>query len=156
MGLELKKSASPRAEIAGEASVRAWLSRLGRSVVVNRLPGDASSRQYYRARTRSSSFIVMKLQPFADLGEQLPFIQVQGHLNRLGVNVPQIIDIDAKQGMVLLSDLGDQTLLKRLERVSKRRDQLVWFKRAIDLVLNMQLVATRATAPIDAYGLYFD
>lgn len=153
MSLELK---TKTANSSDQAAVKNWVSRLGKSVVVNQLPGDASSRRYYRVRTRSSSFIVMKMQTFADVGEQLPFIQVQRHLNRLGVNVPQIIDIDPKSGMILLSDLGDETLLKRLERVSKTRDQLVWFKRAIDLVVNMQVVATQNTAPIDAYGLYFD
>ncbi|MEW6055872.1 MAG: phosphotransferase [Bdellovibrionota bacterium] len=136
--------------------IRSWLSRLGSSVVMTQIPGDASSRRYYRVRTRNSSFIAMKTQPFDDLGEQLPFVQVQRHLSKLGVNVPQILDFEAKQGMMLLSDLGDETLLKRLERVSKKRDQLVWFKRAIDLLLNMQVVATKTSAPIDAYGLYFD
>jgi aminoglycoside/choline kinase family phosphotransferase len=139
-----------------QVSIKRWVERLGRSVNVNPIPGDASSRRYYRIKTRNASFIAMQMQPFADLGEQLPFIQVQKHLNRLGVNVPQIIDLDVKQGLILLSDLGDETLLKRLERVSKKRDQMVWFKRAIDLVVNMQVVATRTSAPIDAYGLYFD
>jgi aminoglycoside/choline kinase family phosphotransferase len=151
-------TATPRATSRNSdgAAVRTWVSRLGRSVAVTPIPGDASSRRYYRVRTRNGSFIVMKTQPFNDIGDQLPFIQVQKHLNRLGVNVPHIIDLEAKQGIILLTDLGDETLLKRLERVSKKRDQLVWFKRAIDLVINMQVVATKSSAPIDAYGLYFD
>ncbi|HRK02208.1 MAG TPA: phosphotransferase, partial [Oligoflexia bacterium] len=132
------------------------MSRLGRSVTVEALPGDASTRRYYRVRTRTASFILMKMQPFEDSGNDLTFIQVQKHLSKLGINVPQIVDVDDKSGVILLSDLGDETLLKRLERVSKKRDQLVWFKRAIDLVLNMQVVATQRSAPIDAYGLYFD
>lgn len=162
MSLDLKMNRPGPAKAVRSATpsddtlVRNWVARLGRSVAVTQIPGDASSRRYYRVRARSNSFIAMKMQPFADLGEQLPFIQVQRHLNRLGVNVPQIIDVDADQGLILLSDLGDETLLKRLERVSKKRDQLVWFKRAIDLVLDMQVVATRTSAPIDAYGLYFD
>jgi aminoglycoside/choline kinase family phosphotransferase len=153
MSLELKTGRSPSPD---QTSVRNWVSRFGRSVAVTQIPGDASSRRYFRVRTRNASFIVMKMQAFADVGDQLPFIQVQRHLNRLGVNVPQIIDAEPKQGMLLLSDLGDETLLKRLERVSKPRDQIVWFKRAIDLLVNMQVVATQNTAPIDAYGLYFD
>ena len=166
MSLELKTRLVPvrasRASVSAVSQksdddlVRSWVSRLGRSVAVTPIPGDASTRRYFRVRTRNSSFIAMKMQSFGDVGEQLPFIQVQKHLSRLGVNVPQIIDIEPKQGLILLSDLGDETLLKRLERVSKKRDQLVWFKRAIDLVLNMQVIATKTTAPIDAYGLYFD
>lgn len=154
--MQIEPASAKKLRNAEATQIKSWTSHLGRSVAVTPIPGDASSRRYYRVRTRSASFIAMRMQPFADQNEQLPFIQVQRHLSRLGVNVPQIVDVDAKQGMILLSDLGDETLLKRLERVSKKRDQLVWFKRAIDLVLNMQIVATRTTAPIDAYGLYFD
>lgn len=136
--------------------VKLWASHLGRPVTVTLMPGDASSRRYYRVRTRSTSYIVMKLDPFSTIGERLPFIQVAKHLTRLGINVPQILDTDEKQGIILLSDLGNDTLLKRLEAVSKRRDQLVWFKRSIDILLKLQIAATRYTAPIDAYGLFFD
>ncbi|MBI2607021.1 MAG: phosphotransferase [Deltaproteobacteria bacterium] len=141
-------------------ALRTWFersaTRRGRTVSIDPLPGDASSRRYYRIRVRGDSFVGMRVPPFQDVGEQLPFIQVQKHLHKLGVSVPQIFDIDARRGLILLSDLGDETLLKRLERVSKKRDQLIWFKRAIDLMLAMQISATRNTTPIDAYGLYFD
>jgi hypothetical protein len=120
------------------------------------MPGDASSRRYYRVKTKVQSYVIMKMQPFEDLAEQLPFIQVQRHLNELGVNVPSVFEIDSKAGLILLSDLGDETLLKRLERVSKNKDQLIWFKKAIDLLLKMQIKATQKSAPIDAYGLFFD
>lgn len=145
-----------KAADAFDGLVTSWVTRLGKRVTVEALPGDASTRKYYRIRTRTSSFILMKMQSFSDVGEDLAFIQVQRHLSKLGVNVPQIVDVDPKNGIILLSDLGDETLLKRLERVSKKRDQLVWFKRSIDLVLNMQIVATQRSAPIDSYGLYFD
>src|SRR5688572_25973783 len=125
-----------------EQILKGWLAKhypaVVRSMVFLPLPGDASSRRYFRIRTRNNSMIAMKLDPFPDLGEQLPYLQVQKHLHKLSINVPQIIDLDPKQGIILLSDLGDETLLKRLERVSKKRDQLVWFKRAIDLLLDMQ------------------
>ncbi len=143
-----------------EQLLKNWMNRTsfskGRSFHIDALPGDASSRRYYRIKTRTDSFIAMRLQPFESVGEQLPFIQVQKHLYKLGVNVPKVVDLDPNKGMILLSDLGDETLLKRLERVSKKKNQLVWFKQAIDLLLQMQVQATMNTAPIDAYGLYFD
>lgn len=129
---------------------------VGKSVNIEALPGDASSRRYYRIKTKTDSFVAMKLQPYRDLADQLPFLQVQRHLAKLKVNVPQIVDADSGKGLILLSDLGDETLLKRLEKVSKKKDQLVWFKQAIDLLLQMQISATKTSAPIDAYGLYFD
>lgn len=136
--------------------VRDWVSKKAKSATLTRLPGDASSRHYYRVRARGASYIVMKLAPFVDQGDQLPFVQVQRHLAKLGVNVPQVLDLNPKLGTILLSDLGDETMLKRLESASKTRDQLVWFKKAIDLLAHMQTAATQQTAPIDAYGLYFD
>ncbi|MGE4232321.1 MAG: aminoglycoside phosphotransferase family protein [Bacteriovoracia bacterium] len=154
-----KKAAQKKSEhllVVKNWCVKHFKARAGRSLAVTALPGDASSRLYFRIRTKTNSFIVMKMQAFIEQGEHLPFIQVQRHLHRLGVNVPQIIDTDEKNGIILLSDLGDETLLNRLQNVSKPRDQLVWFKRAIDLLLNMQLRATEHSAPIDAYGQYFD
>ena len=133
-----------------------WIGKIKKSFTMIPIPGDASSRRYFRVKTRSSSFILMKMSPFDDQGDKLPFVQVQKHLNKLSINVPQILEIDSKKGFILLSDLGDETLLKRLERVSKKRDQLIWFKKAIDLLVKMQVSATRNTVPIDAYGLYFD
>ncbi len=120
------------------------------------LPGDASTRRYYRVKFKNSSLITMQLQPFLDLGDNLPFLQVQKHLSKLGISVPKIFDCDPKSGIILLQDLGDETLLKSLELVSKKQEQVAWFKKAIDLLLKMQTKATRNTAPIDAYGLYFD
>ena len=157
-----------------QQSIKEWVGRTRKSSLkIERIPGDASSRHYYRIYgketsslttkkaqsqldTQLNSMIAMKMAPYADQGDRLSFIQVQRHLANLGVNTPSIIDLDPEQGLILLSDLGDETLLKRLETVSKKSDQLVWFKSAIDLLLEMQTKATAQTAPIDAYGLYFD
>ncbi len=136
--------------------IKNWIAKNKKTTTIEKLPGDASSRRYYRVKSKNNSYIVMKLQEFIEQGEQLPFIQVQRHLFDIGVNVPEIIDVDPVQGMILLKDLGDETLLKRLDTISKTKDQIVWFKKAIDLLLKMQITATRKTAPIDAYGLYFD
>lgn len=141
-------------------SLKSWIKKTesigGKSFQVQQLPGDASARRYFRIENKEHSYVLMQLQPYSDLGEQLPFLQVQKHLNRLHVPVPQVIEVDPRKGFILLSDLGNETLLKRLERVSKQKDQCIWFKRAIDLLLQMQVTATKTSAPIDAYGLYFD
>lgn len=141
-----------------ELLLKNWINKSSgsKNIRIEPMPGDASSRRYYRVKTRDDSFVAMKMPPFVEVGDQLPFVQVQKHLQKLSVNVPTIIDLDPKKGTILLSDLGDETLLKRLERVAKKKDQLIWFKRAIDLLLDMQIAATRVSAPIDAYGLYFD
>ncbi len=143
-----------------QKSIRDWLgkSQGGKKsqLTIEKIPGDASSRQYYRVRKGNSRMIAMKMSPFTEQGESLPFLQVQRHLDKLSVAVPKIFDVEPSQGLILLDDLGDETLLKRLQSVSRKRDQLIWFKRSIDLLTKMQIKATEKKAPIDAYGLYFD
>lgn len=141
-----------------QRSIEKWIGRAARRTTVNieKIPGDASTRRYYRAQSGKNSMIVMKMDAFEDVGPELPFLQVQRHLHSMNIAVPEVIDFDPKQGIILLSDLGDETLLKRLEKVSRRRDQTVWFKCAIDLLVAMQSRATKDKADIDAYGLYFD
>lgn len=123
---------------------------------VRRIPGDASSRHYFRVKAGSTKLIVMKMEAFHRQAKEPTFLQVQKHLENLSVAVPKIIDVDARRGLILLEDLGDETLLKRLEGVSRHRDQTIWFKRAIDLVVSLHSIATVRVAPIDAYGLFFD
>ncbi len=143
-----------------QRSIREWVGKSKRSgsgaLHIEKIPGDASTRGYYRVRSGSTRMIAMRMHPFPDVGERLPFLQVQRHLAGLGLRVPDVIDADPAQGLILLADLGDETLLKQLEGVSRKREQLVWFKKAIDMLTSLQIKATRNKAPIDAYGLYFD
>ena len=142
-----------------QRSIRDWVGRSRKSksnITIDKIPGDASTRHYYRVKTGSTRMIAMKMESFADQGERLPFLQVQRHLDQLGVNVPKVYDVEPARGLILLDDLGDETLLKRLKEVSRKRDQLVWFRRAIDLLVRMQSRATKNPAALDAYGLFFD
>lgn len=126
------------------------------NLLIEKIPGDASSRHYYRVKRGNTKLVAMMMAPFESEGKKLPFLAVQRHLSQLGIRVPAIHDIDSKRGLILLDDLGDETLLKRLETVSRKRDQLIWFKKSIDLLVSLHASATKHTAPIDGYGLFFD
>ncbi len=139
--------------------IKSFVSRglsKAQNVYVERIPGDASSRHYYRVKRGSTKLVAMKTNAFTKEGLKLPFLAVQSHLVNLGINVPIVHDVDPPKGLILLDDLGDDTLLKRLESVSRKRDQVIWFKKAIDLIVSLHSSATRNAAPIDAYGLFFD
>ena len=45
-----------------------------------KLPGDASTRSYYRLHSGDKTFIAMNMEEFSELGENLPFLVVQKHL----------------------------------------------------------------------------
>ncbi len=46
----------------------------------------------------------------------IPFIEVDQLLAKTGILVPEIIAINKEQGFLVLSDLGDELLLKSFRR----------------------------------------
>jgi N-acetylmuramate 1-kinase len=111
-----------------EAALRDQVARAtGRpqdAAPVLRLKGDASNRSYLRVGTWPHSQVVMVMPEQARHSEEvsaavapaeLPFVDVQRYLARLGVRVPAILRYDEPAGMMVLEDLGDETLEKALD-----------------------------------------
>jgi hypothetical protein len=66
-----------------------------------------------------------------------PFVRIAGLLGEAGLKVPEVLHWDRAQGFMLLSDLGRQTLLERLD--SDRPDEAMpWFACATDSLLRLQ------------------
>jgi N-acetylmuramate 1-kinase len=90
-----------------EALIGAFLARNGVS------PGDAvplaqdaSFRRYLRIRGRSPA-VLMDAPPPEDVR---PFLRIALHLRAHGLPVPEIIDADEENGLVLEEDFGDDLL----------------------------------------------
>lgn len=88
---------------------------------IERLPGGASLRRYYRLHVPGGeppSLIAMELgeAPVSEEAQggavpaELPFIDVLRYLERGGVAVPRLYRYDAPAGLLYLEDLGDATL----------------------------------------------
>lgn len=125
-----------------DKGIESFIERSRKIQSIEKLPGDASTRRYYRVRTHATaepvtSLIIMVMEPFEDLGENNPFISIQRHLKRAGVDVPEILDFDAKNGFIMLEDLGDVTLLRSLQNVSSPEVERKYFERAIDALVLM-------------------
>ena len=120
------------------------------------LPGDASSRKYYRIATHTKDYILMKMEAFYDQGERLPFIAVQNHLKESGVDVPSIFDFDSKRGLILLEDLGDVTLLRKLENIDNKKSERILYQHAIDSLIHLQVHANKKKKGLEAFQLKFD
>lgn len=145
--------------IAGDEEVSQWIkqSKLISSVV--KLPGDASTRSYYRVHaTGGQTYVLMRMETFEEHGMSLPFLVVQKHLDSAGVDVPAVLDVDPGKGFILLEDLGDVTLLRRLQDVESRDLERHLYEKVIDELIRMQIEASpaRKKADIDAYKLRFD
>jgi len=125
---------------------------------ITKLPGDASSRRYYRVKTAAGSHIVMRMDPFPQNGENLPFIVMQRHLLAAGMDVPAIVDIDPPRGLILLEDLGDVTMLRRLQEVSNADVERHIYERVINSLIELQVKASPKNRPadIEAFKLRFD
>ncbi|WP_394146686.1 aminoglycoside phosphotransferase family protein [Shewanella atlantica] len=94
-------------------ALNAWLNHIfDNQVAPELISGDASFRRYFRVRHGDESFIVMDSPP--KLIKVMPFVKLANALRGKGVDVPQVIEINAEEGFLLLSDLGDMQLLSVL------------------------------------------
>lgn len=150
--------------ILGDEEVSNWVKKSKTLDSVYRLPGDASSRKYYRVASNGQSYIVMRMEPFTDQGKNLPFLEVQRHLAVSGIDVPKVLEVDSDKGFILLEDLGDITLLRRLQEVSSPDIERHLYERVIDCLVLLQVSASprnqngvkKAGKKLEAFQQRFD
>lgn len=80
---------------------------------------DASFRRYFRVTVPGASYIVMDAPPEKE--DTRPYVAIAERLYALGLNVPQILQQNADQGFLLISDLGDRTYLQHLNEDTVER-----------------------------------
>ena len=97
---------------------------------------DASFRQYFRVTNTqdNKTYIVMDAPPEKE--DCRPFLLVTDLIRSTGVNAPEIIAVDNKQGFLLLDDLGNRPYLDHLN--DETADAL--YLDAIDALLKMQTI----------------
>ncbi len=133
-----------------QAAFEAWLAPL--AVAHQLLPAtlrpasaDASFRRYLRIDTATgASHIVMDAPP--DKENCKPFVHVQGLMAAAGLNVPQILAWDEPSGFMLLTDLGHQTVIERLNP-EKPQDAYAWYQQATDVLLQWQTASQPGVLP---------
>jgi hypothetical protein len=115
---------------------------------VQKLPGDASNRAYYRLGRAPASCIAMVMPKEAAKSEEggvfeapkeLPFINIHRYLKQLGIRVPAILRFDPQAGWMLLEDLGNQTLGQKLKEEPSFQTSL--YEQAVDLLANLRFRA---------------
>ena len=142
----------------GDDELARWIRKSKKIQSITKIPGDASTRKYYRIISESRSYIVMRMDPFPKEGKNHPFLIVQQHLEKSKVEVPRVLDMDPEQGYILLEDLGDVTLLRRLQGVCDSNVERALFEKAVDSLVQIQIKAspTKKGKKIDAFELRFD
>jgi len=136
---------------AGARSVElnAWLATLDTVAGLRPEPAsaDASFRRYFRLRSGTQSFIVMDAPPPQE--DCRPFVRIAGYLRDMGIHAPQVLESNIEQGFLLLSDLGSQLYMSRLQHEPELADTL--YADAIRGLVNMQLNGGRFQQQLPPY-----
>ena len=99
-------------------SLQNWLTEILGTSVFNLKPAseDASFRTYHRLFLKNKTFIVMDAPPEQENCKA--FIKITKKLRACDVNVPIIHNVNIEQGFLLLSDLGNDLYLNKLNKSS--------------------------------------
>ena len=119
------------------------------------LAGDASARRYARVIHGTETFVLMIWEPFKEDG-RYPFTSVQMHFDKHQVHVPQIIDMDPQQGLILLEDLGDLTLERKFWEAQNQDTVLPFYEQAIDELVKIHHPCTDDVTSCVAFAVAFD
>lgn len=101
------------------------------------LAGDASFRRYFRCQLNTHTTAILMDAPPPQENIQ-PFVDIAQLLAKLDVKVPNIYAQDAERGLLLLEDLGNDTL----SHVVARSDEVVidrLYRQALQTLLDWQL-----------------
>ena len=125
---------------ARAAAFQAWLAPLTQSHLLQadtlRLASaDASFRRYMRIDSGHGSRIIMDAPPA--LEDCAPFVKVAELMRQAGVLVPEVLAWDQAQGFLLLTDLGQHTLLQTMDRAQPQAN-LTRYLQAIDALIDWQ------------------
>ena len=110
-----------------QQNLQQWLTATChlKSCQLTLLPGDASFRRYFRVHLPEASYIAMDAT--AERASCVPFVAIANALRERGLCTPEIYGFDKEQGFLLLSDFGDQLLLKKLNNNAEK-----YYTKALD------------------------
>ncbi len=139
--------ADPQRQLACEA----WLQSLvpSQGVLPHTLriaSADASFRRYLRLGTLTgSSLIVMDAPPDKENCE--PFVKVAKLMHAAGLKAPDVLAWDAPQGFMLLTDLGDKTMMSAIDAQNPQANHALYMQ-AVDALIAWQLSSKPGVLPL--------
>lgn len=104
--------------------MESYLKRYGYKIIET-IPQDASSRQYFRIIDRKDkTAIFMKDNPHETrIGHRTSdFIRVALWLREIGLSAPQIYDVDEEKGFAVIEDLGKTDFRRAMERGHSKKE----------------------------------
>ncbi|WP_321777291.1 aminoglycoside phosphotransferase family protein [Sulfurimonas sp.] len=111
---------------------------------------DASFRKYYRLSLNEKSFLLMDSSLEKD--SLAPFIDVTSRLLKVGLNAPEILEKNVKDGFLIIEDFGNTHYLNVLNNDNFK----ALYSSAIDVIINMQKADTKDLPLYDKAFLHFE
>lgn len=138
-------------------ALETYLTRQGLAhAAVQPLSGDASTRQYVRVTRPDAPPAVVAIYPEPFDPATLPFLNVTALFSAIGAPIPAVRDVAGDLGLVVLEDLGDETLQTCLESADAPRMQTL-YEQAVALIVLLQRGGAEQQSPrYQPYGLAFD
>ena len=135
---------------ARQAFFDGWLSGVAASQDL--LPGslrvasaDASFRRYLRVDKRQGGgLIVMDAPPDKENSE--PFVRIAALMKAAGLNAPEVLDWHEAHGFMLLSDLGDATMMSAIDTERPQANHGLYMQ-AVDTLVQWQLASRPGVLP---------
>lgn len=138
------------------AEIKNWIAtQIGTSeFTVTQLAGDASARRYYRIIQDEKTWVLMSWEPFD--AATYPFLSVQRQWAHSHIQVPNVLGIGEKLGVLLLEDLGDLTLERKFWENSRQEASSEFYIKTLDELIQVHDGATYSDFKSTANTLIFD
>jgi N-acetylmuramate 1-kinase len=146
------------ADPARELAFNGWLAQVAiahpiQIASLRLASADASFRRYLRVDcvpTPSSlsppaSLIIMDAPPTHE--NCRPFVDVAHLMTQAGLTVPQVLAWDEANGFLLLTDLGQQTMMQAMHRDSPHANHATYMQ-AVDVLIAWQLASKPDVLPL--------
>ncbi len=146
---------SPTSEVtwadpARQALFEDWLSSIAPSqgllpATLRIASADASFRRYLRLDTlQGDSRIVMDAPP--DKENSQPFVKIADLMQVAGLHAPEVLSWQADQGFMLLSDLGQTTMMQAIDAEHPQANHGLYMQ-AVDTLIQWQLASRPGVLP---------
>jgi aminoglycoside/choline kinase family phosphotransferase len=127
-----------------------WLSGLAASLglfpaSLRVASADASFRRYLRVNSvGGGSRIVMDAPPDKENSE--PFVRIAALMKAAGLHAPEVLNWDQAHGFMLLTDLGDATMMSAIDPEHPQANHGLYMQ-AVDVLVQWQLTSRPGVLP---------
>ncbi len=110
------------------------------------IKSDASFRKYYRLENN-----ILIMDAASEKGESVSkFSEISEILHSFNLSAPKIIDVNKKEGFILLEDFGDKIFSKYMNKENKKD----LYKKAIDVLIDIKIKSHQNKSSLSKLAIY--